>query len=280
MLYKKGYNLKISKFTHLGNSLVQLTNAIHVAIMTQSYLEMPSIGTDAETFDLLRGIPPFDFIKDNSCGISLESKFFFKDECFGLGEMSNIERREILQNYIYDNLILDDMGNVDDDTLVIHIRSGDIFGGWVHGNYVQPPLSYYKKIIKESGKEKVLLITQEDKKNPCVDGLLSWNNRVQLQTGSLSQDMTSILLAKELVIGFGTFGWMLSLMSKNINRLYTPEVNQDLFSSYFMRPPFAIKRYVFEDYINIGEWKNTKDQNSLMVEYPENKIGEINAFEY
>ena len=89
--------------------------------------------------------------------------------------------------------------------------------------------------------------------------------------------MTAVLNARKLVIGFGTFGWMLSLLSKNTNRLYTPNINQDLFSSYFENDPFQIKRYIFEDYINVGDWENTEEQRHIMINYPEGNIGEANA---
>jgi hypothetical protein len=270
---------RISKFTHLGNSLVQLSNAINVGIQTGSCVVMPSIGTDQETFDILKDVPDKDF-SSGVCGEEQVSKFFFQNECLGVDEPSNKDRREILHKYVLDHIRLDDTRQVKDETLVIHIRSGDIFGGWIHKNYIQPPLSYYKKIIKEHGNEDVLILTQKDKSNPCVDALLSWDNDISIQTGTLRQDMTSILMAKNLVIGFGTFGWMISLLSKNINRLYTPDVNQDLFSSYFMQPPFNIKRYQFEDYIGVGEWNNSEAQRHMMISHPETKIGEMNALEY
>jgi len=239
---------------------------------------MPSVGTDGESFDILKDIPDINFSSGN-CGEVKVGKFFFPDECFGVEQPNNQERRGILHEHVYDHITMDDTGNVNDDTLVIHIRSGDIFGGWTHKNYVQPPLSYYKKIISEHTNDDVLILTQEDRKNPCIDALLSWNDNIRIQTGTLRQDMTSMLSARNLVIGFGTFGWMLALLSKDIDSLYTPETNQDLFSSYFEESPFEIKRYKFEDYIKIGEWENTEEQRHMMIHYPKTKIGEVNALE-
>ena len=52
----------------------------------------------------------------------------------------------------------------DSDTLYIHIRSGDIFkdNGGVNPEYVQPPLSYFTKIIKETDYPKIIIITEAD----------------------------------------------------------------------------------------------------------------------
>jgi hypothetical protein len=282
MLYSKGYNLQISKFTQLGNSLVQLCNAINVGIQTQSKVLMPEIGTCKDSLELLKDIPDLDFTKKDKCNETLESKFFFHTESFDY-LMLNGERREILKNYILPHIKLKsvDSENVNDNTLVIHIRSGDIFGGWVHNNYIQPPLSFYKKIINEFEYSDILIVTQPDKKNPCIDGLLSWNPNIKLQCGTLREDISAILKAKNLVIGFGTFGWMLSLISDRIHNLYCPLVCTDIFDTQYQTPPFNINRYVFEDYIKMGDWKNTESQRKMMMTHPVEKIGvNNNADEY
>ena len=220
---------------------------------------MPHIGTCKETLDLLKDIPDFDFTKGDGCSETLESKVFFHTESFDY-LMLNRGRREILKNYILPHIKCVDGENVNDNTLVIHIRSGDIFGGWTHKNYVQPPLSFYKKIINESEYSDILIVTQPDKKNPCIGGLLSWNSNIKIQCGTLREDVSAILKAKNLVIGFGTFGWMLSMLSDRIDNLYCPTVCTDLFDSFYHVPPFNIKRHDFKEYIKMGDWKNTESQ--------------------
>jgi len=284
MLHNKGYNLKISKFIQLGNSLIQLCNAINVGIETKSKVTMPVFGTCSDAFDMLKDVPDFDFKQisyqeDSACNEELESKFFFKEEAFDY-TLTNDQRRELLQKYIYPHLKLTDVENITDKTLVIHIRSGDIFGGWIHKDYVQPPLSFYKKIITETNSSDILIVTQKDKTNPCIDGLLSWNPNIRLQTGSLREDVSTILKARKLVIGFGSFGWMLSLMSDNIRSLFCPISVHDLISSSFDTSPFSIKRYTFDRYIERGNWQCTEDQKELMLTYSENRIGETNVNEH
>ena len=135
-------------------------------------------------------------------------------------------------------------------------------------------MSYYKKIIEEVQPSDVLVITQPDKRNPCIEGLLSWDSNIKIQCGTLREDVSSILKARKLVIGFGTFGWMLSMLSDRIHSLYCPTVCTDLFDSFYHVPPFYIKRYDFENYIKMGTWKNTEHQREMMMSYPTEKIGE------
>ena len=273
MLSDTGYNLKISKFTQLGNSLVQLSNAINIGIRTKSKVTMPSIGTSTETLDFLSGVPDFDFRTSDACGVDLEEKFYFPNQCFGY-DLTNKERRRILKDFVFSHLPIVDSDGITEDTLVIHIRSGDIFGGWIHQNYVQPPLSYYKKIIEETKPSNILIVTQSDRKNPCIDSLLPLYPNIKIQCGTLQQDVSAILNARKLVIGFGTFGLMLSMISYRIHTLHCPTICTDLLSSFYSTPPFEINRYIYEDYIKIGDWKNTKEQRELMLIHPEEKVVE------
>ena len=272
MLSDTGYNFNISKFTQLGNSLIQLSNAINVGIQTKSKVIMPKIGTSAETLDFLSGVPDFDFRTPDACGINLESKFYFPNQCFGY-DLTNQERLKILKDFVFSHLPIVDSDGITEDTLVIHIRSGDIFGGWIHQNYVQPPLSYYKKIIEETKPSNILIVTQSDRKNPCIDSLLPLYPNTKIQCGTLQQDVSAILNARKLVIGFGTFGWILSMISDRIHTLHCPTVCVDITGSFYDEPPFEINRYDFKEYIEMGDWENSESQKKLMINYPKEKIG-------
>ena len=278
MLSSVGYNLHISKFTQLGNSLIQLSNAINVGIHKKSKVIMPKTAVNPEVLDFLSAVPDFDFRTPDACGIDLERKFYFPNQCFGY-DLINKERRRILKDFVFSHLPIVDSEGITEDTLVIHIRSGDIFGEWTHQNYVQPPLSYYKKIIEETKPSNILIVTQSDRKNPCVDSLLSLYPNIKIQCGTLQQDVSAILNARKLVIGFGTFGWMLSMISDRIHTLHCPTICTDLLSSFYSLPPFEINRYDFEEYIKIGDWKNSESQREIMINHPIEKIGKHHADE-
>lgn len=272
----------INGYTELGNSLVQICNIMNLAIKTNSGCKMPSVGVNSDVLEFLKTVPNLipETWKVEAVEHAekkyryIEQKFYFENECFGY-KLSNKDRRNILHQYVYPYLNINDSPSVKDDTLVIHIRSGDIFNEWIHQNYVQPPLEYYKKIIDEKQPNDVLIVSQKDLSNPCIDALISWDSKVRIQTGSIEEDVSSILKAKSLVIGFGTFGWMLSLLSKNIENLYCPNIVTDVFSSEFEDCPYNIRRFVFPNYISIGNWKRTNEQMQHMIDYREDFIVEV-----
>ena len=90
---------------------------------------------------------------------------------------------------------------------MIHIRSGNIFGGWVHKNYAQPPMTFYDKVISEANPTKIIIVSEDDK-NPCVKGIIDKYDNSYVSHTNLKTSISIILSAKKLAIGFGTFGWM------------------------------------------------------------------------
>jgi len=261
---------KLNYYTQLGNSLVQLSNAINVAREKKTKLILPrrsDKNSSAETFRFLENVPDFDF-GDNHVGRHV-SKFYFDTQTFGY-TLTNEKRRSILQEYVLPHIPFNKVNLP--ETLVIHIRSGDIFNEWIHQNYVQPPLNYYKKIIEEVQPRRVVVVTQKDKSNPCINELIKWDNNITVQCGTLEEDVNTIMSAEKLVIGFGTWGWLLSLMSTNINSLWCPRICTDILDSNFSKNPFNIKRYDFENYIKIGDWECSEEQKNIM-------IGDVNVIQ-
>jgi hypothetical protein len=163
-------------------------------------------------------------------------------------------------------------------TLVIHIRSGDLFNSEnpVWEWYIQPPLCFYTKIINELKKENLLIITEPNLKNPCIAELKKLYPFAKIQTSSLSQDISSILAAETLVIGKGTFGKHLALMSKNLKELYIFEQNPQGVNYINMAEidksliKFNFYLYKADDYIT--SWKNNPPQLSKMISLPESNL--------
>ena len=56
----------------------------------------------------------------------------------------------------------------DENDVVIHIRSGDIFNKCPHPVYIMPPLSYYVNILNEKNFNKIYLVAA-DKLNPFIN---------------------------------------------------------------------------------------------------------------
>lgn len=114
----------------------------------------------------------------------------------------------------------------DDDTLVAHIRSGDIFAGSVHPKYWQPPLGYYQFIARSYRK---IVICAQDIGNPVVMALYDYctqsrgNASCLLRVGQpLKSDVAFLTRVKNLAIGCGTFGIAVCALSNSVKRLFHP----------------------------------------------------------
>ena len=104
--------------------------------------------------------------------------------------------------------------------LVIHIRSGDIFQGNIHPDYIQPPFEYYEYVIKKHHYMNVLILSEPDFSNPVIQKLQQTFTFITVSSGTLQNDIGIILGAKNLMIGTGSFAYMLSLCSPHLLQLY------------------------------------------------------------
>jgi hypothetical protein len=127
------------------------------------------------------------------------------------------ERRNIGMKYISTQLPSPIITEYD---LVIHIRSGDIFNGNHHPDYIQPPFEYYVYIIKTYHYQNVLILSEPDFSNPVIGKLKQTFSFITVSSGDLQTDVGIMLGARHLVIGTGSFGYMLSLCSSHLLQLY------------------------------------------------------------
>ena len=173
--------------------------------------------------------------------------------------------KEYFQKYIKPifKIQIETNNDVNDKKIYIHFRGGDIFSSNPHKAYVQPPLSYYKNIINDYDSIKLVC---EDKKNPCINELLKQEN-VEYISNTLEKDLSILSNVSNLIIGFGTFGFLLYLMNPCLKNLYIPY----FFINELPRGEWGndIKVHVINlpNYIKVGEWKNSEEQRKLMLEY-------------
>lgn len=136
-------------------------------------------------------------------------------------------------NYRYINLTFDDefkklfaeqmkdyIPRLDDDDLMIHIRSGDLFENEhnIPPDYGQPMCSFYTDIIK-SRQWKNVLVFAEDHNNPCV-GVAEEAGGLWMNV-SFEHVLGAGVAAKNLVFGRGTLGPALAGVARDLHRLYT-----------------------------------------------------------
>ncbi|MBR8826989.1 MAG: tetratricopeptide repeat protein [Gomphosphaeria aponina SAG 52.96 = DSM 107014] len=286
-LTKTGYQILITEwYGRTGNNLIQLAHALYIAETTQSEILTPP----HELIKLHQRNYKFD-LTDNQklCREKLKGKFYYRSDSFKF-KLSNQDYQRIFQQYLLKLIPFTPDNNLTKDTLVIHIRSGDILheDSWVHPAYTQPPLIYYKKIIQDNDYQDIVIVTEKDKRNPCINALKEWLPSIKIQTGTFEEDISTILSAKNLVIGMGSFALVLAMMSQNINILYIPlfetsnycklineESSDDLGGIEELKNislDFNPVIYQLPEYIKKGEWRNTQAQRELMIAYPEEKI--------
>lgn len=152
--------------------------------------------------------------------------------------------------------------DVIENTLFIHIRSGDIFENDIHPAYVQPPVSFYKYIIKNNDYAQIIIVS-ENFSNPCIKILLEeYPNIILLKSNNQLDDVSVLMQSRNFVCGFGTFGYSNAFLNKNIKKLYIPKYCDIFFDNSITQ--FKIIKININNYIKIGDWKATSEQLDLM----------------
>lgn len=245
-------------FGRTGNNILQIIRAIHYAIINNHnsiiFHPHPLLTSNIITLENI----------ENSDKSTINDTFFSLKK-YNIIDPEPYIMKEYFQKYIKPifKIQTENDNDVDDKKIYIHFRGGDIFSSTPHKAYVQPPLSYYKNIINEYDSIKLVC---EDKKNPCINELLKQEN-VEYISNTLEKDLSILSNVSNLVIGFGTFGFLLYLMNPYLKKLYIPDfVVNELPKGEWGND---IKVHIIElpNYIKVGEWKNTIEQRKMLLEY-------------
>jgi len=165
--------------------------------------------------------------------------------------------------------------------VAVHLRSGDLFDRPdPHPNFVQPPLAYYTTALSHFAAAQPaaqVMLVYEDEGNPVIAALRTFLETsgipYSVSSSSFAADLSVLLEHRALVLGRGSFGVALAALSVNVETLYFP----------WSEPPFAglvrergLDGYLIEEiaprYIEVGEWRNSAEQRSLMLEYPAHNL--------
>ena len=179
--------------------------------------------------------------------------------------------RRICKEYVYPNLKVKHITPFDDDTLVIHIRGGDIIEREYEKphNYVQNPLSYYLALIDDF--KNVIVVVEPNSNNPVIPELQKIE-RLKFQSLSVAEDYATLLATKNLATsGVGTFAVSAALCSHNIKNLFTSNayLTEHLNCSMLCDTDVTVYEIELKDYIPVYpcSWKNDATQRKLMLEY-------------
>ena len=147
-----------------------------------------------------------------------------------------------------------DINILDENDIVVHIRSGDLFlQERSFSFYTPPPLSYYTNILNNIKYNKIIIVS-EDKKNPVIDELLKLYSNSIYSKNCLKDDIRIILGAKNIINSVGSFIPSLIMLSSNISKVYGTWLYEKELEKY----------YVCNKH---GTWKNTKIQRDYMLNY-------------
>ena len=161
------------------------------------------------------------------------------------------------------------------EDLYIHIRGSDIFAVTPHYPYAQPPLCFYKNILKKFKYRNVYIIS-EDKKNPVIIKLINkFPNLILYINNSIEKDISILVNAYKIVNSMSSFINSIIQLNYNLRFLWEYNIYQitekiyqyhhDLFK--YPHNNFTIfKMDSSQNYKNkMNNWKNKRNQIKLMI---------------
>jgi hypothetical protein len=268
--YAKNSGIIISKWSgRLGNNLIQLSNALFLCLKYKCQLEYPEHPfLRRKTFTFSEASPKQFYI----------NFFYDRNDCRGVFP-SLAERQYIFHNYVSELLTFDldrQPLPLDENRLVLQIRSGDTFGQRLIPTYVPSPVSYYSKIIKMY-KDQAVVIVCEDLRNPSIEFLAQNYPNCTIQSSDLESDVQTLVNASHLVLSIGTFGLVWALMSKRLRHLYVNDIPKSIddhgfFTKEDLRLGMEVHRYHIHRYLPYGSWKNTPVQVQSIFDHSEDHI--------
>ena len=239
-----------------GNNIIQMINCIHYSFYLHGYEKICFRKHHLLNNNEIMSKEP---VTKNKKRFTDKDNFFYAKK---LGfHLSPCQMREIAQKYIVPILKINLDNSDGSDEISIHLRGGDIMIS--HPKFIQPPMSYYKKILQENIYSKINII-HEDNLNPCLYKLKELKNSFS-QSKSVNEDIEKLCRARRLIMSFSTFSLMIFFISKNIEEIFLPKYMED---EWYPNLEWGLKKNIIflEDY-NMGLWsgKNINDKKNLLL---------------
>ena len=276
-----GYLLRVVWSGRLGNNLFQLANVLQLAKETQSEVFVAPHENFNQTSWGFRA--PFD--PKHSCQLAITNEFFHASFCplflgkivFPYAAMRGILQSDVLPFF---QPPAHSVGN----TVVVHVRGGDIFNPDPPRVYIQPPVAFYNIILNlpEHRRSRILLCT-EDLKNPVVEALQSQYGKRLTVNMDLDKSISAVTGAKHLVLSHSSFSEALAMLAPNLESVHYPFCVPSFLGTYSAKGSLYLDRrnatwsfrgycYEYDNYIPLDEWANTPEQLSLITNLSLNQI--------
>lgn len=255
-------NIEIQKwYGRLGNNIIQLVNAIHIAVHYNYNIILPKHNYFALQYIIIN-----HDININSKRLHDQYFFFYNTRIKGINNTIFYQNKVKVYDILRSMFVAKPNGDLLENDVVIHIRSGDIFGPRPHPNYIMPPLSYYTDILNKRNFNRIIIVA-EDNLNPCIPALLKLYPNSYFKKDTLSNDINKILGCRNIIESFGTFIPYILLFSNNIKHIYRP--------SYQFNPDYSMLTSHPDIHITdlnpykklLTPWINTTEQRDIMLNY-------------
>lgn len=178
---------------------------------------------------------------------------------------------EIGINVIYPALKIAPLPALLANTLVIHLRGGDVYDPDAPVmDYCQNPVSYFLSLISKFSK--VIVVYEKlsgSKPHPVLEGLLRGLDdscdRLVTQSSSVENDFGVLLAAQHLASsGVGTFAVAAALISPNLKKFYCTDLYLRSHLNPEMLPNEKVEMTHLTGYIPIGAWDTS--QRTLRIQ--------------
>lgn len=272
---KNNFQLKIKPYGRFGNNVIQIRNAIKIALQ----YNIPKIyfSDNSKYIDLTKKIKNGNSLLNNETISKLNDsgKIYFNayDEINELIPNFNPNFDIDIVNKILRDYIFNLYHFVSPEYPCIHIRSGDIFNEVPHENYVIPPYDFYKIILDlPENKYKKFILVAEDRKNPIINKIINNYSNVIYEERSLTNTQEIILNNKKIIHGCGisTFVPQLISLSKGEKESISFDTDRNGFNTikkeyYKNGRSIKTKKIKIENYID--KWNNTEDQINIVMDF-------------
>ena len=252
-----------------GNNIMQLIHAIYYAKLHHHIL----VCFPAHPFLNSTKFQLVNKEKDEDNKTEVLGSFFFLDTEFKLQIKNPYEYKLLFLEYIKPIFnIKPSEKYTPNDTLFIHVRSGDIFGQNPHPGYVQPPLCYYRNVMGDY--DKVVAVCEDDK-NPCIKFLKNFPH-LHYESNSVAIDLAILSGIHHFQMGLGVFGMLIYWLNADLKTLYIPryvvekQMGLDASLPLDWGPDITVHIIDFPNYIQCGSWVNSEEQRNLMITYNDN----------
>ena len=273
--------IKITRWEgRLGNNISQLFNAIQISLYYACNISIPNhnlFDTSLISRLVTNSFDSEKFVDINLqkqlSGNELKGDFYF--------DLYKYDKRVFEYNIQQTVLILKESFKIRQDKtcdlgenhVVLHIRGGDIFSKNPHGDYINPPIYYFKTILDSNNYKRIILIS-EDRLNPTVGELLKLYPNIEFKIQSLEEDIKLLLASKNVIMSFGTFVPRLLTLSNRIEKMYKPSyagktfTEEQLGINLLTKLGIEVHDFELSDYFNKqSPWKNNELQRDLLINY-------------